>query len=302
MMYTFKNVRRVAFLAIIVLLLGACTSSLVLGTAYNAAAEKMADRVTALADFDTAQRQWIEQSFQSFQQWHRVSELPAYSALLNDIAGTLQSDQSVTQKQLDQWFDTVQQRSKRARECSPLSGSTEFLREMKNWQIQQLHKKLKSRRLEQYKKYKADSPEERRERRREMIITWSSRAGVKMTEQQQLELDETLSRQTSMGDRRFQLWDNWTDEFIALLETRSSEQFPARIQSHIDSLWNMTERNYPEEWKQNRQLWQGFVHSLLNELSANQKKSLVENITSVSKSANALSKKKSRATPVCYRD
>jgi len=300
MIYTSKTTRRVTFLAVSALSLAACTSSLVLGTAYNAAAKRTADRVKTYADFDSAQQQWIDQSFQSFQQWHRISELPAYSALLNDVADRLKTDQPVAKAQLDKWFDTVQQYGLRARKCSPLSGSSEFLSGMASWQIRQLDQKLKANRLEQLEKYKEETVDDRRKRRRELIITWASRAGVSMSDEQQKLLDETLSRQTSMGDRRFQLWDDWTTRFIALLETRESEKFPDQLRSHIDSIWNMTERNYPAEWKQNRELWQNFAHVLTNDLSIDQRESLVEKITSISESVATLSKKGSRATPVCH--
>lgn len=134
------------------------------------------------------------------------------------------------------------------------------------------------------------------------MISWSSRAGIKMNDAQKLLLDNTLSQQTSMGERRFKLWTDWTEQFISLLNDRESEQFPGRVQSHIDNLWNLTERNYPQEWNQNRELWQGFAHAFLNGLSVDQKNALVNNMVSISKTVTTLSKKKSRAKPVCFRD
>jgi len=302
MMYLQRYKLSIVILAISVLALPACTSSLVLGTAYNAAARKTADRVKSYADFDAAQQQSIEEAFQSFHQWHRVAELPTYSAILNNVAGTLKSNQTIEQTQLHTWFETIQQRSLRARACSPLSGAAGFLTEMTDWQIQQLHEKLKSNRMEQYEKYKDESTDERKERRREMMITWASRAGIDMNDRQKQLLDTTLDRQTSMGDRRNQLWNDWTDEFVALLQTRQSEQFPVRVQSHIDSLWNITERHFPEEWEQNRELWQNFFQELLNDLTVDQKSMLVGKITSIAESISTLSNKKSRNNPVCYSD
>ena len=305
MITTYRNRRRIAILVISAsaLTLGACTSSLVLGTAYNEAAKRTADRVKSFADFDSEQRQEIDQSFQSFLQWHRVSELPAYSAILNNVATTLQSDQSISEIQIDQWFDTIEQRGQRARECSPLGGASGFLTEMAGWQIQQLGNKLRTNRSEQYERFSKTSAEDRRKRRREWMISWSSRAGIKMNDTQKLLLDNTLAQQTSMGERRFKLWTDWTEQFISLLNDRESEQFPGLVQSHIDSLWNLTERNYPQEWNQNRELWQGFAHEFLNGLSVDQKNALVNNIVSISKTVTTLSKKRSRrAKPVCFRE
>lgn len=290
----------IATLVVCVWSLSACTSSLVLGTAYNAAATRTADRVKTYADFDAAQQQWIEQSFKSFQQWHRTNELPTYSALLNEFAATLKSDDPVATQQLDTWFKQIEERTTRARSCSPLMGAAGFLTDMADWQVEQLHETLKSNRLKQYKKYKSESTEERRERRRELLITWSSRAGIKLTDEQKQLLDSTLARQTSMGDQRFQLWEEWTNDFISLLEQRDSAQFADQLQSHVDSLWTMTEEKYPQEWRQNRDLWQGFAHALLNDLSAEQKNSLANTVASISESTLTLSRKKSRAEPVCY--
>jgi len=280
--------------------MSACTSSLVLGTAYNAAAKKTADRLKTYADFDQAQQQWIEQSFQSFQQWHRISELPGYSALLTDVATTLRSEQPIPEQQLDTWVNTVEERSHRARSCSPLTGAAEFLTDMADWQVVQLQKTLDTNRQKRYEEYKSETAEERQERRREQMITWASRAGIKFSDEQKQLLDSTLAQQTSMGDRRFRLWEQWTAEFIDLLEQRESNEFGSRLQSHVDSLWTITEKNYPKEWKQNRDLWQGFAHTILNDLCVAQKTELAETITSISESTLTLSRKKSRAEPVCY--
>lgn len=299
---TSKITRRITFLVASALSLAACTSSLVLGTAYNAAAKRTADRVKTYADFDDEQQQWIEQSFRSFQQWHRESELPAYSTILNEVAATLETDQPVAKAKLDEWFDTIQHHGIRARTCSPLSGSAEFLSEMTSWQIQQLEKKLELNRSERFEKYQEETADDRRKRRRELMITWASRSGIKMSGEQELLLDKTLAQQTSMGDRRFRLLDEWTTQFIALLETRDSQQFPERVRSHIDGLWNLTERNYPDEWRQNRELWQNFAHSLINNLTADQREALVDKISSISESTATLSRKKSRTTPVCYNE
>lgn len=290
----------IAFVAVNVWAVSACTSSLVLGTAYNAAAKKTADRVKTYADFDKAQQQWIEQSFQSFQQWHRISELPGYSVLLNDVATTLKSGHPIPEQQLDTWVTKVEERTQRARSCSPLAGAAEFLTDMADWQIVQLRETLDANRQKQYEKYKSETAEERQQRRRKLMITWASRAGIKFTNEQKQLLDSTLTQQTSMGDRRFRLWEQWTTEFIDLLEQRDSAQFASRLQSHVDSLWTMTEQSYPQEWKQNRELWQGFAHTLLNDLSVAQKDDLAETISSISESTLTLSRKKSRAEPVCY--
>lgn len=282
------------------LLLAACTSSLVLGTAYNAAAERAADRAKTYADFDSEQKQWIEQAFKNFQQWHRTSELPAYSGFLRDVASALQADQPVSRTQLDNWFNTVRMRSQRARACSPITGATEFLSDMADWQIDQLHEKLTDNRQERYDEYKEETVEERRERRHDAIVTWASRSGLKLNDEQQALLKTTLSKQTSMGDRRFKLWQDWTSHFIELLRRRDTEQFPQQVQAHIDSLWDITEKNYPEEWNQNRELWMDFAETLLNDLSADQRSVLVGRLSSVADSAMTLSRKGDPRKAICY--
>ena len=76
--------RRIAILMLSAsaLTLGACTSSLVLGTAYNEAAKRTADRVKSFADFDSEQRQEIDQSFQSFLQSVSYTHLTLPTILL----------------------------------------------------------------------------------------------------------------------------------------------------------------------------------------------------------------------------
>jgi hypothetical protein len=299
---TASRAARVGMVVISSLLLAACTSSLVLGTAYNAAANRAADRVKTYADFDSEQKQWIEQAFKRFQQWHRTSELPVYSGFLRNVATTLQTDQPVSRIQLDDWFNTVQTRSQRARACSPISGATGFLIDMADWQIDQLHKKLTDNRQERYDEYKEETADERRERRHDTIVTWASRSGVKLNDQQQALLKTTLSKQTSMGDRRFKLWQDWTSQFIELLRRRDTEQFPQQVQAHIDSLWDITQKNYPEEWNQNRELWMDFAQTLLNDLSADQRSALVGRLSSVADSAMTLSRKGDPAKAICYAD
>ena len=289
------------FLATCALTLAACTSPMVMGTVYNAAAGRFADRAISYADFDTAQRQTIEDSFRKFHKWHRVSELPAYSDLMNNFASTLVADSPIEQSQIKQWFDSLQERTTRGRECSPISGAADFFTEMTDWQIRQMERKLKTNRQERLARYQKESVEERLQRRIDTMTKWASRAGVDLSEEQKTSLATALSQQTSMGTRRFKLWEDWTDQFISLLlEDRDKAQFPDQIQSHISNLWDLTERNYPEEWKQNRDLWLDFAHSFLNDMTATQKSSLARTVASLSHTAASLARKRSRTKPICF--
>jgi len=273
---------------------------MVLGTLYNGAAGRFADRAKSYADFDKAQQQVIDDSFKKFHKWHRVSEMPLYSALMDNFAKALVSGNPIQQDQIQQWFDTLQERTTRGRECSPINGAAEFFAEMTDWQIQQMDRKLKSNRQKQFDRFQSESVEERRTRRLATMVKWASRAGVNLSDKQKKSIDTVLSQQTTMGTRRFKLWEDWTTQFIQILEGRGKEQFASNIQSHISDLWNLTETNYPEEWKQNQDLWLDFAHSFLNDLTSKQKSSLASTVSSISQTTASVARKKSRTEAVCF--
>ena len=149
--------------------------------------------------------------------------------------------------------------------------------------------------------YLNESPEERIEEQMKSMLKWGPRIGASYNSEQKALLRKTLSSQISLGAKRYELRHRWIQEFAVILGERKQAGFTADVTGHIDTLWRITEMNFPDQWKSNEQLWTGFFKDYINLQTAEQRVAFVKRAGSTAAILKKLASKEVKAAPVCHR-
>lgn len=274
---------KIAVCLITTLLLAGCTNSkLVIAPLYNQLDNRMRSEFNELGDFTEAQTTAFEAAVGTYHVWHRQSEMPKYAALMQEIALSLAEPGKTTREDLERWSTVAEHYSLRARECHPINHLFDMIRTLSDEQLNDIEQRLQKNRQEYRLEYEARTPSERIERRIEKLEKWAGRINLNLTQTQLDDLRDTLERQVSLRTQYFELTDQWRAEFLAIARDRQAPDFHARLSAHMQTLWSLLETNYPEQWQQNRALWQASTQRIIESLSDEQRSNASQWLTKMS--------------------
>ena len=291
---------RITALLLIAVSIGACTSTLAIGTAYNSAANRFNKELLSYADFTAPQEKSIRNRTAAFHQWHRENQLSQYRALLLQVITALESPGDFTVSNATALTDSARELVKGFSQCSPLNQSGNFLKSLTDRQVEQIAQKIRDKHTERVKEYRAESAADRQEKRTKAFEKWMGRAGVPLNTEQRELLTQTLAKQISLSPRRHALWKRWSDQLLEKLEHRNDPGFMERVNTHIASLWNMTERHYPQEWQANISLWEEFLTGFVQRMTTQQSQQLSEKLGKLSNSLAKLAAKPAKVNAQCF--
>lgn len=285
---------------VITLPISACTSAVAINTAYNSMAARLSSEMLTYADFTVQQQIEIRQRITAFQQWHREQQLPHYVALVNRIASRLASPQDVAWKDIEEWVSSARNLSDHLSQCSPLNQSGELLSRLSTRQIQQIEKSIKDRHQQRVEEYQSETPKQRMQRRQKTIVKWARRSGIRFNQAQLDLLQSTLQQQLSLTPKRLTLWESWSAQLVTEIRDKGHPQHVQNIDSHITTLWKLTERNYPIDWQTNIDLWQRFVFRFARLMTAEQAQRLTKRLKQIANTLHNVQKKSGREKAICF--
>ena len=292
--------KHISIVLLTVILVSGCTSTVAIGTAYNSAARNVTKQLAGYAEFNAAQRREIKRRVSAFHKWHRQQHLPEYHRLLSDIATGADDPDNLSKQHIDRWVTTFRSLLLQTGQCNPLNNSSHFLSTLSDRQVQQVAISIRDKQILRVRQYQSETKVQRLKRRQAALTKWAARAGMSFTDEQSQLLENTLSQQISLTPQRHQLWQNWSDQFIRMLQQRSQPQFSSEVQSHIASLWNLTEKTYPVHWGHNIDLWSDFLYRFLKSQTPEQSRQLKNRLSSVAESLAKLSTKKTTHEAHCF--
>lgn len=284
----------------LLLLTTGCSSSFAIRTAYNSSMNSFAREMISYASFQADQQSTIKRRAASFKQWHKSVQLPVYNDTLEQIKTSLSATESVSKVDVQSWITTMRKLSLQFAHCNPLNGSGEFLSELSDRQVSQIAAGARKKQQKKIRDYQSRSAQQRLKRRHDDFVKWARRGGITITESQSALVKEALKNQISLSPQRHLLWQRWSDQFFQLLEKRSTPEFVTNVNLHINTLWNITEKTYPEQWTSNINHWTDFLHQFLQSLTDDQATQLVNLLNKVSKALTTLSEEKPKAQPRCF--
>jgi len=287
-------------LMLVLIALAGCSSGAVLGTVYDRFGSQTAKRFKSYTHFSPAQKKQIEDYSASYHSWHRSSQLPKLAQLLSDISTDIASHDKIDVDISQDWMIRVKALSGAMRECNPLNESGELLANLDDDQSLRLLDNMRRDLDERVQEYRAEDRQEKIDRRVKTVIKWGGRGGVSFNDAQRELLRKTLSNQISLGAQRYGLRELWINEFEQLMTRRNQSDFVVRINEHINSIWLLTESNFPQQWRTNEELWAGFFSEYINLQTDAQRKVFLKKLQSVKETFGKLSVKAVDASPVCY--
>ncbi len=287
-------------LSVAVALLVACSSSVVLGKVYDGFGSQMAKRFKSFATFNSTQKQEIDVFAKSYHSWHRTTQLDRYAALLGLMVSDVDASDQLSYEKADNWFQSIRGFSDDMRACNPFNVSAELLAGMSDKQVAQMTTRMRERVTKREQEYLDESPAERIEEQMKSMLKWGPRIGASFNDEQKTLLRKTLTSQISMGAQRYELRHKWIQQFAVILGKREQPGFTADVTHHIDTLWRITETNFPDQWKSNEQLWTVFFKDYINLQTAEQRVAFVERARSTAETLGKLADKEVEVVPVCH--
>lgn len=253
-------------------LLAACSNSkLFLGPLYNRLDDQMRKEFVKLGKFNADQTSAFEDRLQTFHLWHRRKELPRYAALLDELEAAISTPRKKTQAEVKNWSNQLEEFSVVARQCHPVNFSFDLMKTLSDKQINYIERRFAREQKRNRTKYQERTPEQRIERRYKNILKWSGRIGLDFNKEQKTLLRQALNEQISLREQYWGLSSLWNIEFFNIGRNQQASDYDARMEKHLDKLWNLLETNQHEQWQANRDLWNTFFVDFVNTMDTSQR-------------------------------
>lgn len=268
---------------------GCTNSKLIIGPLYNQLDDQIRSEFNKLGNYNDRQHDAFEAAVGTFHVWHRQSELPGYAALLDDMAQALAAPSDPERRQVHGWISTAERYSQSVRECYPLNYLFGMVKTLTDEQLDFMEQRFKREREKNRERYASRSAEERVEHRLKNMIKWAGRINLNLTTRQRVILRRALEQQISLRKEYYQLTDSWNRQLFTLARNQQSPTYQRDLKAHMSKLWNLLETHHPEQWRQNRALWQDTAFELVSDLSPGQRRQSSQWLAKMSRTLQSIS-------------
>jgi len=253
------------------LILGGCTTKLVVGPLYNRLDDQMRGEFHKLAKFNDSQIAHFEQRVGHFHVWHRQVELPRYAALLGTIESSIRVRDDTTREDINNWINTAEGFTRSVRECHPVNFSYDSIQTLEDNQVNFIERRFARERRKNFARYNSRTAEERKQRRYNNIIKWAGRANFDFTNKQKRLLNETLEKQISLRKQYYKAVDAWNRKLFQIARKQNAPDYEQKMANQVTQLWSLLENAHPEEWQANRALWRDFGIKFVSSMTSDQR-------------------------------
>lgn len=257
-------------LAFAILVSGCTNSKLIIGPLYNQLDDRMRKQFNELGDFNARQTAAFEASLGTYHVWHRQSELPQYAALMEEIANSINTD-NTTYDKVGQWMRRAEVHSLAVRECHPVNFLFDMMRSLSDTQIDVIEQKLKKRQKKYRERNASRTPEQLTQQRLKNLEKWAGRLDLKITEEQRELLQTAFTEQKSLRPQYQQLSADWKTQFFNLARNQNASNHDELMRSHFSKFWTLLQSNHPEQWQQNRDMWMDVAFRFEQSMTSNQR-------------------------------
>jgi len=268
----FGHASRATLCVLALLILSGCTNSkLIIGPLYNRLDDQMRGEFHKLGEFNEDQIAYFEQRVGTFHVWHRQEELPQYATLLNSIQTSIRERGKTSKDDVQEWMDTAEKFSRRARLCHPVNFSYDLMQTLTDDQINFIERRFASERKKNYDRYLSSTPAERRQRRVDNVVKWAGRIGFDFTNTQIEMLDRAMSNQISMRRQYYRLVDEWAKNLFVIARQQQAPDYEEKMRTQLNKLWTLLEKAHNNEWRANRQIWRDFGDEFVQSMTSDQR-------------------------------
>jgi len=271
---------------------GCTNSKLIMGPLYNQLDNQIRSEFEKLGDFNATQTAAFEEAVGTFHVWHRQSEMPQYATLIDELAKSIARDGATSPDDIKRWSETAEKHSLLARQCYPANFLFGTVQTLTDEQINFIERRFKNERRKNREKYGEQTQQERIERRLKNIEKWAGCIGLDFTASQRATIRTSLTQQVSLRKEYYQLSEQWNRELFVLARDQEAANYSEQLTAHVEKLWTLLEREHPEQWQKNRDIWQASAFKLISSMSEQQRSGTSRWLAKMSKTVKAISKDK----------
>ena len=269
---------------------GCSNSKLVIGALYDRADDRARAGAEEWVELDAAQGAALDAYIGTFHTWHRRSELPRYAALLGEMSETLGEHGAAGREEWTRWFQEIDARVEALRACHPARFATDTIATLGADQVDRIEARRAERAAERDAERGDRTRAERIARRVANVDKWVGRLGVELEERQLAMIRDAFERQTSLNAEFRALSDAWYATLFELLRDTDAADFAPRLDAHVAAWFTMLEDEYPEAWRENRELWRDFAVEFDATLSGLQRRDATRWMAKMGRTLEAVSR------------
>jgi len=277
-----KNTKILWVLFVTILVSACSTNSLLIKYFYGRMDNKMQNSILNYATFSKAQKSEIKQAVDDFFAWHRTSELPKYAQYLEQISKEIKENDFDQASVLDH-LNRIRKLSQDSFKRSPVAIAAPFFKTLSDGQVLEIEARLKKRDEKFTEWYEERELTGGDAGRLKKIVKNVGRVGIKLNADQATIIQRGLDQYRGGPLERFEIWNRWEAELIALFQRRSDAEFEEEVTKHLQQYQNQMRLHSPDNHLHNQQVTASVIHELLVSLTPPQKATLLKKIYQIRK-------------------
>jgi hypothetical protein len=263
-------------LTVLVLSLSGCTNNpLAWKLLYGQFDNFLSKQLIGYAEFTESEKDLIRLEVDKTVLWHRQYELPKYAATITEFQNRFLAQQTVpSQTDMDWLIVELNTIGLRFDEKSPLLSLIPMLAQISDLQVEQIAQTIDEEFIDSHKEWQKEADQDPAELSEKSLRKFFKRLGLSTNEAQRTALTESLRRRQLSRDIKQEVWREWADQILDILNSRVQPGFAERFADHYFSRLDLIEIKQAEKWGHDQTLFKHMFLGLFTNLEAEQKSSM----------------------------
>jgi hypothetical protein len=235
----------------------------------------LSKQLIGYAEFTASEKDLIRLEVGNTVRWHRQTELPKYADTINEFQKRFLAEQSLpNQTDMDWLIDEVNAIGIRFDKKSPLPALMPMLAQLTDLQVEQIAQTIDEEFVESQKEWQQEANQDPAEISEKSLRKFFKRLGLSINQAQRAALTESLRRRLLSRDITQQIWREWADQALNILNSRAQTGFAERFADHYFARLDLIEIKQSEKWVHDQTLFKHMFLGLFTNLEAEQKLSM----------------------------
>jgi hypothetical protein len=235
----------------------------------------LSKQLIGYAQFSESEKGLIRLEVDKTVLWHRQYELPKYAATITEFQKRFLTQQTMPrQTDMDWLIVELNTIGLRFDEKSPLLSLIPMLAQISDLQVEQIAQKIDEEFIDSHKEWQQEADQDPAELSEKSLRKFFKRLGLSTNEAQRTALTESLRRRQLSYDIKQEVWRDWADQILEILNSRIQPGFAERFADHYFARLNLIEKKQPEQWAHDQTLFNDMFLELFTNLESDQRVSM----------------------------
>jgi hypothetical protein len=264
----------------LVISLSGCTNnSFALKLLYGQFDNFLSKQLIGYAVFNDSEKGLIRLEVDKTVLWHRQHELPKYADTITEFQKRFLTQQTIpSQTDMDWLIIELNTIGLRFDEKSPLLSLIPMLAQISDLQVEQIAQTVDEEFIDSHKEWQKEADQDPAELSEKSLRKFFKRLGLSTNEAQRTALTESLRRRQLSYDIKQEVWRDWADQILEILNSRRQPGFAERFADHYFARLNLIEIKQPEKWAHDQTLFNDMFLELFTNLESDQRVSMSQKL------------------------